>query len=79
MIDERDKWQCCKDWKHSILRFVVALVIGLVASVNSVTVASAQTYPQRAIKFILPFGPAAGVDSTAPCSEASSRRDGASR
>jgi tripartite-type tricarboxylate transporter receptor subunit TctC len=27
--------------------------------------ASAQTYPQRAVKFILPFGPAAGVDTTA--------------
>ena len=48
-----------------MLRFVVVLVIGLVASVDSVTVASAQTYPQRAVKFILPFGPAAGVDITA--------------
>ena len=27
--------------------------------------ASAQSYPQRAVKFILPFGPAAGVDITA--------------
>jgi tripartite-type tricarboxylate transporter receptor subunit TctC len=27
--------------------------------------ASAQTYPQRAVKFILPFGPASGVDITA--------------
>jgi tripartite-type tricarboxylate transporter receptor subunit TctC len=48
-----------------MLRFMVALVIGLVTSLNAVTVASAQTYPQRAIKFILPFGPAAGVDITA--------------
>jgi tripartite-type tricarboxylate transporter receptor subunit TctC len=43
----------------------IAVVIGLVASVNSVTVACAQTYPQRAVRFILPFGPAAGVDITA--------------
>src|ERR1700730_16733524 len=63
--DEKAKWPCCKDGKHSMLRFMIALVIGLVASVNSVTVASAQTYPQRAVKFILPFGPAAGVDITA--------------
>ncbi len=53
------------DGKRCVLRFVIALVIGLVASLNSVTVASAQTYPQRAVKFILPFGPAAGVDITA--------------
>jgi tripartite-type tricarboxylate transporter receptor subunit TctC len=56
---------CCKDGKHSMLRFMIVLVIGSAASVNSVTVASAQTYPQRAVKFILPFGPAAGVDITA--------------
>jgi len=48
-----------------MLRFMIALVIGLVASLNSVTVTAAQTYPQRAVKFILPFGPAAGVDITA--------------
>src|SRR5215475_13564127 len=45
--------RCC------VLRFV----IGLVAS--GVTAASAQTYPQRAVRFILPFGPAAGSDTTA--------------
>ena len=39
---------------------VVALVVALAA-----TPASAQTYPQRSVKFILPFGPAAGVDITA--------------
>src|SRR5262249_36989266 len=43
--------------------FVIALVIGSVAS--GITAASAQTYPQRAVKFILPFGPAAGTDITA--------------
>jgi tripartite-type tricarboxylate transporter receptor subunit TctC len=46
-------------------RFVIVLVIGSAAVVNSVTAASAQTYPQRAVKFILPFGPAAGTDITA--------------
>ena len=48
-----------------MLRFMIALVIGLVASVSDVRVAAAQTYPQRAVKFILPFGPAAGSDITA--------------
>ena len=48
-----------------MLRFMIALVIGLVANVNGVTAASAQSYPQRAVKFILPFGPAAGSDITA--------------
>ena len=51
--------------KPCVLRFIIALVIGFVTSLNSVTAASAQTYPQRAVKFILPFGPAAGVDITA--------------
>ena len=48
-----------------MLRLIIALVIGLTAGAGSVTAASAQTYPQRAVKFILPFGPAAGVDITA--------------
>jgi tripartite-type tricarboxylate transporter receptor subunit TctC len=48
-----------------MLRLMIVLVIGLAANVNSVTVVSAQIYPQRAVKFILPFGPAAGVDITA--------------
>ena len=48
-----------------MLRLILAIVIGLAASVNSVTAAYAQSYPQRAVKFILPFGPAAGVDITA--------------
>jgi tripartite-type tricarboxylate transporter receptor subunit TctC len=48
-----------------MLRLMIVLVIGLAAGVNGVIVASAQTYPQRAVKFILPFGPAAGVDITA--------------
>src|SRR5262245_24555 len=53
------------DGERCVLRFMITLVVALVASVNSVTVASAQTYPQRAVKFILPFGPAAGTDITA--------------
>src|SRR6516162_628121 len=53
------------DGRRCMLRFMIALVIGLVASVSDVRVAAAQTYPQRAVKFILPFGPAAGSDITA--------------
>src|SRR5262245_22408904 len=53
------------DERSYMLRFVSALVIGLVISLNGGSVAAAQTYPQRPVKFILPFGPAAGVDITA--------------
>src|SRR5438067_11679671 len=48
-----------------MLRLMLALLIGLAAEIDALTVACAQTYPQRAVKFILPFGPAAGVDITA--------------
>src|SRR5262249_60228665 len=51
------------DGRRCVLRFMIAFVIGLVAC--GVTAASAQTYPQRPVKFILPFGPAAGSDITA--------------
>src|SRR5262249_11878134 len=51
------------DGRRCVLRFVIALVIGLVAC--GVTAASAPTYPQRPVRFILPFGPAAGTDITA--------------
>jgi tripartite-type tricarboxylate transporter receptor subunit TctC len=44
---------------------MIALAVASVAGVNGMAVASAQTYPQRAVKFILPFGPAAGTDITA--------------
>jgi tripartite-type tricarboxylate transporter receptor subunit TctC len=37
----------------------------LVASLTSSGVAVAQTFPQRTVKFILPFGPASGTDITA--------------
>ena len=45
-----------------MVRFVIALAAMVLA--GAVT-ASAQSYPQRAVRFILPFGPAAGVDITA--------------
>ena len=48
-----------------MFRIVIGLVIGLTIGAGSVTAASAQAYPQRSVKFILPFGPAAGVDITA--------------
>jgi tripartite-type tricarboxylate transporter receptor subunit TctC len=48
-----------------MLQFLIVLMIGWAASFGGVNAASAQTYPQRAVKFILPFGPAAGVDITA--------------
>jgi tripartite-type tricarboxylate transporter receptor subunit TctC len=51
--------------KRCTLRFVTALVLGLLADINSVSMSCAESYPQRAVKFILPFGPAAGVDITA--------------
>ena len=43
-------------------RFLIAFTAVLLAAT---TAAPAQTYPQRAVRFILPFGPAAGVDITA--------------
>jgi tripartite-type tricarboxylate transporter receptor subunit TctC len=48
--------------ERSMVRFVIALAAMFLA--GAVT-ASAQSYPQRAVRFILPFGPAAGVDITA--------------
>ena len=77
--DERAKWPCCEDGRHSMLRFMIVLVIGLAANVNSVTVASTQSYPQRAVKFILPLAPPPESTSPPGCSAISSRRAGASR
>src|SRR6266566_7332919 len=45
-----------------MLRFAIALAAVVFA--GAVT-ASAQTYPQRPVRFILQFGPGAGVDITA--------------
>src|SRR5438477_6297212 len=46
-------------------RRIIAPVIGLLASLSSATLAPAQTYPQRPVRFILPVGPAAGADISA--------------
>ena len=46
-----------------MVRFLIALAALLLA--GAVTPASAQSYPQRPVRFILPFGPGAGVDITA--------------
>jgi tripartite-type tricarboxylate transporter receptor subunit TctC len=47
-----------------MLRLAFAITV-LVASLTSSGVAVAQTFPQRTVKFILPFGPASGTDITA--------------
>lgn len=44
-------------------RFLTAIAVALIACFS--VPASAQTYPQRPIRFILQFGPGAGVDITA--------------
>src|SRR3954463_15185535 len=45
-----------------MIRLVIALAALLLAGVAT---ASGQTYPQRPVRFILQFGPGAGVDITA--------------
>ena len=49
------------DRKRCVLRFMITLVVALVASVNGVTVASAQTYPQRATRPVQRQKPCIGV------------------
>ena len=46
------------------MRLVFVLAMALVASVHAIADADAQTYPSRAVKFILPFGPGSGADIT---------------
>ena len=46
-------------------RLILLGVAALLAVLHGVTAASAESYPQRAVRFILPFGPGAGVDITA--------------
>jgi tripartite-type tricarboxylate transporter receptor subunit TctC len=46
-------------------RFFIALAAALIAGAWAVAGASAQTYPTRTVKFILPFGPASGTDLVA--------------
>ena len=48
-----------------MLRIVFVVAATLVAFVQAGGGASAQSYPQRTVKFILPFGPASGADITA--------------
>ena len=47
-----------------MLRMLLAVAAVLAAHLHA-TGASAQSYPQRTVKFILPFGPASGTDITA--------------
>jgi tripartite-type tricarboxylate transporter receptor subunit TctC len=51
--------------EHSVSRLLVGFAPALLAGVLALAPASAQNYPQRAVRFILPFGPASGVDTTA--------------
>jgi tripartite-type tricarboxylate transporter receptor subunit TctC len=46
-------------------RLILLGVAALLAILHGLTAASAESYPQRAVRFILPFGPGAGVDITA--------------
>ena len=62
VVGRKSQTAAFQDEEDSMLRFMIVLLIGMVASVSNV---AAQTYPQRAVKFILPFGPASGVDITA--------------
>jgi tripartite-type tricarboxylate transporter receptor subunit TctC len=45
-----------------MLRLLIAVTL---FAASTAATASAQTFPQRPVRFILPFGPAAGVDITA--------------
>jgi tripartite-type tricarboxylate transporter receptor subunit TctC len=46
-------------------RLILLVAAALIAVTHGVAGAAAQSYPQRAVRFILPFGPAAGTDITA--------------
>jgi tripartite-type tricarboxylate transporter receptor subunit TctC len=46
-------------------RFLVAFATALLAGALALAPASGLNYPQRAVRFILPFGPGSGVDTTA--------------
>jgi tripartite-type tricarboxylate transporter receptor subunit TctC len=47
------------------MRILIVLAVMLAANFNLAGSASAQSYPQRTVKFILPFGPASGTDIAA--------------
>src|SRR5437016_6170960 len=46
-------------------RLILLMTAALLAVAQGFTGAAAQNYPQRAVRLILPFGPAAGTDITA--------------
>ena len=46
-------------------RFLIILIATVLAGFQGLAPAFAQSYPQRAVRFILPFGPGSGVDITA--------------
>jgi tripartite-type tricarboxylate transporter receptor subunit TctC len=46
-------------------RFMVGFAAALLVGALALAPAAAQNYPQRTVRFILPFGPASGVDITA--------------
>ena len=48
-----------------MLRLAALTTVALAICVGFAADTSAQTYPQRTVKFILPFGPASGTDITA--------------
>lgn len=48
-----------------MLRLLSILATAWVVGASAVGSASAQTYPSRTVKFILPFGPASGTDTVA--------------
>ena len=48
-----------------MLRLAITLVVALAAAAGSTAGASAQSYPTRTVRFILPFGPGSGTDTAA--------------
>jgi tripartite-type tricarboxylate transporter receptor subunit TctC len=49
----------------SMLRLTIMLAIALATTFGGATNASAQNYPTRTVRFILPFGPGSGTDTAA--------------
>ena len=49
----------------AMVRLLIVLAAALLAGICGLTTASAQSYPQRPVRFILNFGPGSGVDITA--------------
>jgi tripartite-type tricarboxylate transporter receptor subunit TctC len=51
--------------REAMSHFTIAVAAALFALVHSAACASAQSYPQRTVKFIIPFGPGSGSDIAA--------------